>query len=442
MIDYRDQSIRFEAYKSLATRGSEFIDLLESGEAFEEDTLQLRSDLHKTVKILKALEFGDRLETNEYNRLLYCLIDISKINEFPTAPILRNNKKPNIAIETIVGQTGGVGQKGDKGDGFFHVQDDITLTAALIATVEGDINYTSIAPYTASVLTDARSPAEQSDTPGIVGDMTRHSIHWNGVAWSDNGIWAGEDGDNIELRVDSGFIQWKLTQASTWINLVALSAITGPTGATGATGGTGATGATGARGFRGWSGQLVAQTRPGDGALVLQLQWIGGESTIPPGNNNYLTSSGTLTTNINSAARINGVDAPARIFINGGVQDSKTNISFNFGTSEILLRTRNITNNSGFTRFIKIVAWVGISEDDNTEGFIMRIRRDGISGTELMSSFDRVDNGGVPNWQRFRVEYTDSIGNGSTRNYAFTLQQIFGDAMRRTDSYMEIYTLD
>jgi hypothetical protein len=47
---------------------------------------------------------------------------------------------------------------------------------------------------------------------------------------------AGTPATNIELQATGTHIQWRLVGASTWTNLVALSAITGPTGSTGAAG--------------------------------------------------------------------------------------------------------------------------------------------------------------------------------------------------------------
>jgi len=47
---------------------------------------------------------------------------------------------------------------------------------------------------------------------------------------------SGTPATNIELQATGTHIQWRLVGASTWTNLVALSAITGPTGSTGAAG--------------------------------------------------------------------------------------------------------------------------------------------------------------------------------------------------------------
>lgn len=49
----------------------------------------------------------------------------------------------------------------------------------------------------------------------------------------------GTDGEEIELRVDSGYIQWKYLSAVSWTNLIALSLLKGDTGNTGATGAAG-----------------------------------------------------------------------------------------------------------------------------------------------------------------------------------------------------------
>jgi hypothetical protein len=47
---------------------------------------------------------------------------------------------------------------------------------------------------------------------------------------------SGTPASNIELQASATHLQWRLVGASTWSNLVALSAITGPTGSTGAAG--------------------------------------------------------------------------------------------------------------------------------------------------------------------------------------------------------------
>jgi len=54
----------------------------------------------------------------------------------------------------------------------------------------------------------------------------------------------GADGEEVSLRVDSGFIQWRLGEGE-WQNLVDLDDITGPAGADGANGSDGADGADG-----------------------------------------------------------------------------------------------------------------------------------------------------------------------------------------------------
>lgn len=52
----------------------------------------------------------------------------------------------------------------------------------------------------------------------------------------------GFDGAAVQMRIDTGFIQWKLADSADWIPLIALSDLTGPAGDPGATGDTGAAG--------------------------------------------------------------------------------------------------------------------------------------------------------------------------------------------------------
>lgn len=53
----------------------------------------------------------------------------------------------------------------------------------------------------------------------------------------------GFDGAAVQMRIDSGFIQWKLADSVDWISLIALSDLTGPAGDSGTAGATGAPGA-------------------------------------------------------------------------------------------------------------------------------------------------------------------------------------------------------
>ncbi len=66
-----------------------------------------------------------------------------------------------------------------------------------------------------------------------------------------------------ELRVDSGYIQWRVGQDSEWQNLLALSELKGETGLPGATGTTGQTGTTGLQGETGDTGPRGAAGSPG-----------------------------------------------------------------------------------------------------------------------------------------------------------------------------------
>lgn len=66
----------------------------------------------------------------------------------------------------------------------------------------------------------------------------------------------GTNGAAVEMRVSGGWIQWKLTTSSTWINLISVASITGPQGIQGIQGVKGDTGAVGPQGVAGPGGNV------------------------------------------------------------------------------------------------------------------------------------------------------------------------------------------
>lgn len=91
---------------------------------------------------------------------------------------------------------------------------------------------------------DLPTSANTGDAYIIDGDMWIY----DGTTWNNVGNVVGPEGDSIELRVDSGFIQWKYTQSSTWFNLIELSELQGPQGAPGTDGTDGTDGVDGVDG--------------------------------------------------------------------------------------------------------------------------------------------------------------------------------------------------
>lgn len=67
----------------------------------------------------------------------------------------------------------------------------------------------------------------------------------------------GEDGREVELSVEAGYIVWRYVGETVWNNLVSLASITGPAGADGADGLPGAAGAPGADGAAGTDGREI-----------------------------------------------------------------------------------------------------------------------------------------------------------------------------------------
>lgn len=115
MVDNRKSSIIYQAYTSLAIKGAELIDILEDSDLYEERTKKRLSDLLRTGRILFALQNEDRLTDKQINSLLYCLIKLARLNEFPSAPILFNIKRPSLGTEIVQGAQGVQGVQGPQG---------------------------------------------------------------------------------------------------------------------------------------------------------------------------------------------------------------------------------------------------------------------------------------------------------------------------------------
>ena len=66
-------------------------------------------DKGKTIiTLLKRLEWKDHLTSEELENILYCLIEVADINEFPAAPTVLSVEKPSIAVG-LPGHTGSAG---------------------------------------------------------------------------------------------------------------------------------------------------------------------------------------------------------------------------------------------------------------------------------------------------------------------------------------------
>jgi len=89
----------------------------------------------------------------------------------------------------------------------------------------------------------------------------------------------GADGREIELQTDGGYIQWRYAGDTDWQNLAALSAITGPQGATGATGATGAAGENGNMGAAGRGIESITRTGTEGSLDTYTILFTDGTST-------------------------------------------------------------------------------------------------------------------------------------------------------------------
>jgi hypothetical protein len=97
--------------------------------------------------------------------------------------------------------------------------------------------------------TGERGPTGSPGAPGPANTLTIGTVNQGAAAATITGTSpnqvlnlvlqkgdAGTPATNIELQATATHLQWRLVGASTWTDLVALSAITGPTGSTGAAG--------------------------------------------------------------------------------------------------------------------------------------------------------------------------------------------------------------
>lgn len=91
------------------------------------------------------------------------------------------------------GTNGTNGSDGAVGKGFIHNENDITLTASKITSVQGG-SYTTQNPWSASVQNDTRTSTQKNATAGIIGDMAKNSIAYDGASWYNNGRWLGLNG--------------------------------------------------------------------------------------------------------------------------------------------------------------------------------------------------------------------------------------------------------
>jgi hypothetical protein len=128
------------------------------------------------------------------------------------------------------------GPQGVVGNALIHTENDITLNAAKISTVEGGA-WTPQNPWSASVFADSR--ASLSTPASLSGSKTGHSIAYDGTDWHDNGVWRGPTGAQGPQGIQG---------------IQGPAGAVGPQGPTGAPGAAGAAGATGPQGATGPTG--------------------------------------------------------------------------------------------------------------------------------------------------------------------------------------------
>ena len=262
---------------------------------------------------------------------------------------------------------GATGIQGDVGIALIHTESDITFTdTATIGTiddVEGG-SWTTQAPWSASVFVDARGSF--AAPTGVTGDMTGHSISYDGTDWHDNGIWRGPTG----VPGPTGPV-----------------GNTGPQGIQGDTGSIGATGLTGPTGSQGPIGDPGVQGDPGavgpEGPLGPQgPQGAQGYSTlsgiIPPttqGVNGdtyvdtvtgltYIKSEGTWTPDGGDLTGPQGVQGDNSVYYEDSYSASVSNTIVTFSTpkpDDRVVHKLNITTSNGYDVTLNLPSLGGIA---------------------------------------------------------------------------------
>lgn len=210
-----------------------------------------------------------------------------------------------------VGASGPQGAPGDDGADGVPGSDGREVELQVSAThvqwrYVGDVSWTNLI-----ALADLEGPQGIQGVPGEDGaDGAPGADGSAGAAGTD-----GSDGEAPMLRVDSGFIQWKLPSDVSWTNLVALSAITGPAGSDGADGATGADGDDGAPGVGVSTGGSTGQVLKKNSGTDYDTAW-GADLSIAAGsaNNPHTTKTATrnsaLPKNHWQYTGVDGVDNP------------------------------------------------------------------------------------------------------------------------------------
>lgn len=140
--------IRYQAQRKLVDLGVANHFEYEEGKIAEEELERGLS----IIDLLKALEYSEFLTNEEIENILYCLIEIAEINEFPAAPTLSVAQRPDILVG-VPGPKGDQGETGPSGEGNINIFSNPDFDNMLIIeTLVGSVKNFSLAyaPYVAS----------------------------------------------------------------------------------------------------------------------------------------------------------------------------------------------------------------------------------------------------------------------------------------------------
>lgn len=241
---------------------------------------------------------------------------------------------------------------------------------------------------------------------------------------------SGSDGDYPILRVDSGYIQWKLSlaDASSWTNLIATSALKGDTGDTGADGANGSDGADGVDGVD--ADELQVEYRDSD------TGWTGTANS-PTSSTQYIrmsTDGGSTWSNsiqIKGSDGADGSDGSDGIsFISGnfgGTVDDATFLSTTGVAAQQYNGALDTSNNHIWTR--GAASWTDGGSIDGADG---SAGADGDDGDQWTNGAGAPTSTDINEYDEYYLDTTNKtiyvkVEGASTYSSLFT---ITGDAYK------------
>lgn len=198
-------SVRYQALGKLAELVGTYVGYkrLDSKDAQE---LLLR--ITKIRLWLKALDYSDYLSQDQINRITSCLISLSGIYEFPTAPVLANANRPAI----LIGSGGGTTTVTNNYDAGVPAENtNITIGTQNVDTFSTSLGSSCVWHYTVTNGTVQRGGIFGASWIGSTIDVWEHSGPDLVGSTSDLVLSADISAGLVRLRATAASNTWSVT---------------------------------------------------------------------------------------------------------------------------------------------------------------------------------------------------------------------------------------